>query len=180
MKALLVIDVQNGIVNFGDFKEELSLMENVIKDFKDSDSPVIFMRHLDDAEESPLYKHSVGSELHSSLKDYADYVIEKQTPSSFFNTELSNTLEKLGVNHLFITGFNTEFCCMFTAISGFDRGYKVTFIENATGTVNTDETYEMQGLDIKDFVGTVLDWSNAIEVLDYEEYVEEYKTENTI
>lgn len=180
MKALLVIDVQNGIVNFGDFKEELSLMENVIKDFKDSDSPVIFMRHLDDAEESPLYKHSVGSELHSSLKDYADYVIEKQTPSSFFNTELSNTLEKLGVNHLFITGFNTEFCCMFTAISAFDRGYKVTFIENATGTVNTDETYEMQGLDIKDFVGTVLHWSNAIEVLDYEEYVEEYKTENTI
>jgi nicotinamidase-related amidase len=180
MKALLVIDVQNGIVNFGDFKEELSLMENVIKDFKDSDSPVIFMRHLDDAEESPLYKHSVGSELHSSLKDYADYVIEKQTPSSFFNTELSNTLEKLGVNHLFITGFNTEFCCMFTAISGFDRGYKVTFIENATGTVNTDETYEMQGLDIKDFVGTVLHWSNAIEVLDYEEYIEEYKTENTI
>ncbi|MBS4176506.1 isochorismatase family protein [Lederbergia citrea] len=180
MKALLVIDVQNGIVNFGDFKEELSLMENVIKDFKDSNRPVIFMRHLDDTEESPLYKGSVGSELHSSLKDYADYVLEKQTPSSFFNTELSNTLEKLGVNHLFITGFNTEFCCMFTAISAFDRGYKVTFIENATGTVNTDETYEMQGLDIKDFVGTVLHWSNVIEVLDYEEYVEEYKAENTI
>ena len=91
MKALLVIDVQNGIVNFGDFKEELSLIENVIKDFKDSNSPVIFMRHLDDAEESPLFKGSVGSELHSSLKDYADYVLEKQTPSSFFNTELSNT-----------------------------------------------------------------------------------------
>ena len=171
MKALLVIDVQNGIVNFGDFKEELSLMENVIKDFKGNNNPVIFMRHLDDAEESSLYKHSVGSELHSSLKDYADCVLEKQTPSSFFNTELSNTLEKLGVNHLFITGFNTEFCCMFTAISAFDRGYKVTFIENATGTVNTDETYEMQGLDIKDFVGTVLHWSNAIEVLDYEEYL---------
>ena len=142
MKALLVIDVQNGIVNYGDFK--------------DNNNPVIFMRHLDDAEESSLYKHSVGSELHSSLKDYADCVLEKQTPSSFFNTELSNILAKLGVNHLFITGFNTEFCCMFTAISAFDRGYKVTFIENATGTVNTDETYEMQGLDIKDFVGTVL------------------------
>ncbi|WP_255553769.1 hypothetical protein [Psychrobacillus sp. INOP01] len=38
MKALLVIDVQNGIVNFGDFKEELSLIENVIKNFKDSNS----------------------------------------------------------------------------------------------------------------------------------------------
>lgn len=180
MKALLVIDVQNGIVNYGDFKEELSLMENVIKDFKDRNNPVIFMRHLDDAEESPLYKHSVGSELHRSLKDYADYILEKQTPSSFFNTELSITLEKLGVNHLFITGFNTEFCCMFTAISAFDRGYKVTFIENATGTVNTDETYEMPGLNIKDFVGTVLHWSDAVEVLDYEEYIEEYKMEKNI
>lgn len=180
MKALLVIDVQNGIVNFGDFKEELSLMENVIKDFKNNNKPVIFMRHLDDEKESPLYKHSAGSELHSSLKGYADYVYEKQTPSSFFNTKLSNTLEKLDIDHLFITGFNTEFCCMFTAIAAFDRGYKVTFIENATGTVNTGETYEMHGLDIKDFVGTVLHWSNAIEVLDYEEYVEEYKTENSI
>ncbi|NLP52469.1 isochorismatase family protein [Bacillus sp. RO1] len=175
MKALLVIDVQNGIVNFGDFKEELLMMENVIKDFKDSKSPVIFMRHVDDMEESPLYKDSVGSELHASLKDYADQVIEKLTPSSFVNTSLSETLEKLGVEHLFITGFNTEYCCMFTAIAAFDRGYKVTFIEEATGTVNNDETYEMPGLDIKDFVGTVLHWSNAIEVLDYEEYVKEYK-----
>lgn len=175
MQALLVIDVQNGIVNFGDFKEELSLMENVIKDFKSDGRSVIFMRHLDDEEESPLYKESIGSELHSSVKEYADYVIEKQTPSSFFNTNLSNLLGELGVKHLFITGFNTEFCCMFTAISAYDRGYEVTFIENATGTVNTDETYEMKGLDIRDFVGTVLHWSNAIEVLDYEEYIEEYQ-----
>lgn len=176
MRALLVIDVQNGIVNFGNFKDELSLIELVIKDFKASKNPVIFMKHLDDIEESPLHKDSVGSELHNSLKDYADYVFEKDTPSSFFNTELASTLEKLGVNHLFITGFNTEFCCMFTAISAFDRGYKVTFIESATGTVNTGETYEMEGLDIRDFVGTVLHWSNTIEVLDYDEYVEEYKT----
>ncbi len=63
---------------------------------------------------------------------------------------------------------------MFTAISAFDRGFKVTFIEDATGTVNTDETYEMKGLDIKDFARTVLHWSNVIEVLDFEEYVEDY------
>ncbi len=148
----------------------------MIKDFKDSSTPVIFMRHLEDSEESPLYEGTVGSELHSSLKDYADYVLEKQTPNSFFNTKLSDTLQHLGINHLFITGFETEFCCMFTAISAFDRGYKVTFIKNATGTLNTDQTYEMKGLDIKNFVGKVLQWSNTMEVLDYEEYVEKYKS----
>ena len=45
------------------------------------------------------------------------------------------------MRHLFITGFSKEFCYMFTAIAAFDRGVNVTFIENATGTVNTDETY---------------------------------------
>ena len=175
MRALLVIDVQNGIVNFKDFSEELATIENVITDFKENNLPVIFIRHMDDAEESPLCRGSVGSELHSSLKDYADHVVEKQTPSSFFKTNLAELLEDLGVNHVFITGFNTEFCCMFTAIAAFDRGYEVTFIENATGTVNTEDTYEMPGLDIRDFVGTALHWSDVIEVLDYDEYVEEYK-----
>lgn len=175
MKALLVIDVQNGLVNKGDFSKEISLMENIIKDFKKDKNPVIFMRHYDDFEESPLRKGSIGNELHNSIKDHADLVIEKNTPSSFFNTNLAEVLEEKGVDHLFITGFNTEFCCMFTAISAFDRGYKVTFIEDATATVNSDDTYEMKGLDIKDFVGTVLHWSNVIEVLDYNEYVENYK-----
>lgn len=180
MKALLVIDVQNGIVNSGDFKEEISIIENIINDFKNNHLPVIFMRHIDEDERSPLYRGSVGSELHDSLKIYADYVLEKQTPSSFYKTDLTQTLENLGIEQLFITGFNTEFCCMFTAIAAFDRGFKVTYIKNATGTENTEETYEMPGLDIKNFVGTVLKWSDVIEVLNYDEYVEEYRKENVI
>ena len=155
MEALLVIDVQNGIVEFGDFKDELALITNMIEDFKGKGKPVIFIRHFDDVEESPLYKGSAGSELHPSIKEFAEIVVEKKTPSSFYKTELASLLEEFGVEHVFITGFNTEFCCMFTAISAYDRGYKVTFIEDATGTVNTDETYEMPGLDIRDFVGTV-------------------------
>lgn len=71
---------------------------------------------------------------------------------------------------MFTTGFNTEFCCLFTAISAYDRGFKVTFIEDATGTVNDAEVYEMKGLEL----GTVLHWSNCIEVLYYKEFVKVY------
>lgn len=84
-------------------------------------------------------------------------------------------MRERGIDHLFITGFNTEFCCMFTAIYAYDRGYKVTLIEDATGTLNTKETYEMKGLDIRDFIGNVLHWSDVIEVLDFEEYEEGYR-----
>lgn len=176
MKALLVIDVQNAIVEFKDFQKELNTLENIIKDFKEKGEPIIFIRNVEDEETSPFYRECPQSELHHSLKGYADTVIEKKTPSAFFQTELQEILEHLGVDHVFVTGFNTEFCCQFTAIAAYDRGYKVTFIEDATGTVNGEDTYEMKGLDIRDFVGTVLHWSNTIEVLDLEEYDEEYKS----
>lgn len=175
MQALLVIDVQNGIVNFKDFSEELHKIQQIIQDFKTKKLPVILVRHFDSVEESPLHRDAEGSELHESVRDFADYIVEKETPSAFFKTKLASILEELGVEHIFITGFETEFCCMFTAISGYDRGYKVTFIEDATGTTNTEDTYEMKGLDIKDFVGTVLNWSNAVEVLYYDEYKETYQ-----
>lgn len=172
LKALVVIDVQNGLVELGDYTQELDRIEQLIRDFQEKNEPVIFMRHVDDEEESVLYKHSRGSEIHSSVKHYADHIIEKQTPSSFYNTNLAEELQARSVDHLYVVGFNTEFCCLFTSIAAFDRGYEVTMIEDATGTVNNAETYEMPGLDIRDFVGTVLHWSNVIEVLDYEEYVE--------
>lgn len=173
MEGLLVIDVQNGIVEFGNFSQELTYINQIIEDFERSNKPVIFIRHVDDAEESPLYKHGRGSEIHSSVRKHADKVIEKQTPSSFYQTRLSDVLHERSIEHLYIVGFNTEFCCLFTAIAAFDRGYIVTLIEDATGTVNTAETYEMPGLDIRDFVGTALHWSNVIEVLTYDEYIEE-------
>ena len=174
MKALLVIDAQKAIIDSKDFENELNNIEVVIKDFKANKYPVIFVRNIADDEKSPFHKENQSSELHPYLKGYADIVIEKKTPSSFFKTELEEKLKERGVDHVFITGFNTEFCCQFTAIAAFDRGYQVTFIENATGTVNDEDVYEMPGLDIRDFVGTVLHWSNVIEVLDLEEYEEEY------
>ena len=74
------------------------------------------------------------------------------------------------MDELVIIGLNTEFCCLFTAIAAYDRGFKVVFVEDATATVNNGEVYEMSDLDIPDFIGTVLHWSGSIEVLDMEEY----------
>lgn len=84
MKALLVIDAQNGIINFKDFTRELHKIENVIQKFKSRNEPVIFIKQIDENKESSLYKNSSGNEIHDSLKDYADYIIEKKTPSAFF------------------------------------------------------------------------------------------------
>lgn len=174
MKALLVIDFQNGFLQMGDFSLEKEKVASLIREFKRKEQPVIFIRHKDENSESPIADGSEGGEIASDLLTDVDLVIEKSTPSAFFKTNLHEQLQLLSVNHIFVTGFNTEFCPQFTAIAAYDRGYQVTFIEDATATVNDDSTYEFPGLDIRDFVGSVLNWSNVIEVLDYEEYVEEY------
>ena len=174
MKALLVIDFQNGFLQLGDFSAEKEKVAKLIKVFTQHKQPVLFIRHRDESSESPIADGSEGGEIDSDILKYASDVIEKTTPSAFFKTDLQGKLQSLGVNHVFITGFNTEFCPQFTAIAAYDRGYKVTFVKDATATVNDDETYEFPGLDIRDFVGSVLHWSNVIEVLDYEEFLEEY------
>ncbi|WP_226579849.1 isochorismatase family protein [Halobacillus litoralis] len=180
MQALLVIDVQRGLVDQGDFKKELTVIERIIHDFQIDERPVFFIKHLDHEKESPLFKGSTGSELHPYLSKYADRIIQKNTPSSFYQTELAEELQEQQIDHVFITGFNTEFCCLFTSIAAFDRGYKVTYLEDAATTVNTSDQYDMPGLHIKTFIETVLHWSGSLEVLNDEEYREIYGKEDVL
>ncbi|WP_211326450.1 cysteine hydrolase family protein [Thermosporothrix hazakensis] len=97
-------------------------------------------------------------------------IITKRSPSAFHKTALEEKLREKGVDHVVICGFNTEYCALFTAIAAYDRGFKVSFIEDATGTVADANTYEMPGLDIRDFVGSVLNWSKVIDVPYFEEF----------
>ena len=174
MRALLVIDLQKGIVKQKDFSEEINNIKLLINHFKLNNLPIIFTKHLDEEPESILYKNSDGVEIIDIFEEYSNYIIEKSTPDSFFNTELEKILRNENVTELVICGFNTEYCCLFTSIVAFDKKFKVYFIEDATGTVCDENTYEMPGLDIKDFIGSILNWSNVINVLYLDEYKEEF------
>ncbi|KYH30432.1 streptothricin hydrolase [Clostridium tepidiprofundi DSM 19306] len=172
MNALLVIDAQYGLIKQKNFKNEIKKIKELILTFKANKEIIIFTQHLDNDENNILFKDSPNVEIVKELKVYADYIVKKSTADAFFNTNLQDILIKHSIDNIVICGFNTEYCCMFTAIAGFDRGYKVTFIEDATGTVGDENLYEMPGLDIKDFVGSVLNWSNIIKVLYFDEFME--------
>lgn len=172
MQALLVIDVQNGLVNLTHCDDTLANIEKLIQAFQEQQKPVIFIQHTDNAKESVLHHAGKGADIIARFQPYIEHLVVKQTPSAFYQTNLQELLASLNIEHVYISGFNTEFCCQFTAIAAYDRGFRTTFIEDATNTVNNANTYEMTGLDIRDSVGTVLHWSNVIEVLDMEEYLE--------
>src|SRR5690625_2906717 len=128
MKALLVIDFQRGFLEIDDFSLEKKKVESLIKDFNRNKQPVIFIRHKDENSESPIADGSEGGNIDSDLVKYADNIIENITPSALFKTNLNEVLLSFYVNHIFVTGFNTEFCPQFTAIAAYDRGYHVTSI----------------------------------------------------
>lgn len=174
-KALMVLDLQNGILEQGDFSIITQKINELISEYDKSDDEVIFFRHINkDEEDNHLYyENHYNIDIICNTEKYL--VLDKDQPSAFSNPNLVEILKSKKVEHIVIVGFNTEYCCLFTAINAHHEGYKVTFIEDATGTVNDEDTYEMKGLDINDFIGSILNWSNCIEVLYYDEYREIYQ-----
>lgn len=79
-------------------------------------------------------------------------------------------LKKFEVEQIFIAGSNTEFWCMFTAIAAYDRGFHVTFLEEATGTVNQGEDYDISKLGIQILSELYYTGLEVMEVIDIKEY----------
>lgn len=169
MKALLVIDVQNGFLKLGNFEKEIENIKTLIKKFKENKEPVILFKHIDENENSPIFYNSENSKIESEILKNGDFVLEKKFPNSFKDTKLEKILKENNVDEVYIAGFNTEYCILFTSICATDRNYKVTLIEDASGTVNKGEVYEYENLDIRDFISTILDWSEMLQVLNTEE-----------
>ncbi len=65
--------------------------------------------------------------------------------------------------------FNAFILSLSENLYNINLGEFIDYIEGAT--VNNSETYEMPGLDINDFVSTILHWSNEVEVLMLDESV---------
>ena len=63
MEALIILDVQEGMLKHGDYSQMLDTIQYLVDDFSREDKPIISFRHIDDSEESSIYKRSTGAEL---------------------------------------------------------------------------------------------------------------------
>lgn len=122
MRALIVLDAQNGMLEQKNFDSQLRIIHQLIDEFRSNNECIIATKHLDEAAESMIYKNSQGAEVKKSIVEKSDYILEKRNPNAFLGTELEERLREKGVSELIITGFNSEYCCLFTSIAGVDRG----------------------------------------------------------
>lgn len=77
----------------------------------------------------------IASEL---LRNEPDTIVRKRGYSAFSGTALGGTLQHWGVESIVIAGVATNLCCEATARDGFDRGFNVFVLADATAAANED------------------------------------------
>jgi nicotinamidase-related amidase len=96
--------------------------------------PVIHIRH-DAGVGSPYDVTAPIGQIADPVAPIAgETVITKLYPNSFIQTPLDETLKKLGIKDLVLTGFMTHACINSTARGAFNLGYAATIVANATAT----------------------------------------------
>jgi isochorismate hydrolase len=130
--ALLVIDVQNGVV--GEAHDRGAVVANVaalVEKARDEGVPVVWVQHHADN----LAKGSLEWQYVPELRQAPEEpVVHKKYGDSFEDTDLEAVLAGLGVGHLVVAGAQTDECIRSTIHGAFTRGYDVTLVGDAHTT----------------------------------------------
>lgn len=154
-EALLIIDMLNDFVLEGaplEVPETRNIIPNIKREIQKARSegnPIIYLcdTHLPDDREFSKFgwpphavKGTKGAEVVNELKpEKGDFIIEKTTYSGFYKTKLDETLKKLGVDSLRLTGCVTHICVMFTASDAVLREYNVTVVEDSVAGLSKND-----------------------------------------
>lgn len=144
--AVLVIDVQNGVVANGHNRDQvITNINEVVAKARAAGVPVIWIQH--DAEDLPK-----GSEQWQLVPEVAptegEHKIEKQYGDSFEATNLEGVLANLKVGSLVVTGAQTDACVRSTLHGAVARGYDALLV----GDAHTTDDYSEYGMPAADKV----------------------------
>ncbi|AQQ53300.1 cysteine hydrolase family protein [Planococcus lenghuensis] len=140
--AFLVIDVQNAMFDEADpvfnGEELLVKLQKLLRSARSAGTPVFFIQHNEPAGE-PLATGTKGWEIHPAIAPEAgERVIQKNTPDSFFATELKEALEAQQIEQIIIAGIQTELCVDTTCRRAVSSGYEVILVADTHSTWNAN------------------------------------------
>jgi nicotinamidase-related amidase len=136
--ALLVIDVQNGVVDGSHKRDDVVANINALVDkARAEDVPVIWVQHQDDG---PLKPGSEGWEYVPELvRRDAEPLVAKEYGDSFEDTNLESLLAERGVGRVVVAGAQTDACIRSTLHGAMARGYDATLVGDAHTTEDLTE-----------------------------------------
>jgi nicotinamidase-related amidase len=130
--ALLVIDVQNGIVA-GNYDRDtvVANIGTLVDKARDGGVPVVWVQHSDEGVAHGSDEWRIVAEL---KPDDAEPLVEKNYGDSFEDTNLEGVLSDLAVGRLVVAGAQTDMCIRSTLHGALVRGYDATLVSDAHTT----------------------------------------------
>ncbi len=135
--ALLVIDVQNGVVDGAYRRDEvIANINSLIDKARAEDVPVIWVQHSD---EHVPYGSDRWQYVPELVRHESEPLVAKEYGDSFEDTELEHVLAERGVGRLVVTGAQTDACIRSTLHGAIVRGYDATLVADAHTTEDLSE-----------------------------------------
>jgi nicotinamidase-related amidase len=135
--ALLVIDMQNGVVDGSPYRDEvIANINRLVDKARAEDVPVIWVQHSDDGLPwgSDSWKY-----IPELVRRESEPLVHKNFGDSFEGTDLESLLAERAVGGLVVTGAQTDACVRSTMHGAFVRGYDVTLVRDAHTTEDLTE-----------------------------------------
>lgn len=136
--TLVVIDAQRtyttGPLELSEIAAAVDHTAALLERARSAGTPVIHVQH--DSGPGSLFDISAesGAFIEAVAPREGEEIVVKTHPNSFFQTDLDRLLRGHAKDHLLIAGFMTHMCVDSTSRAGFDLGYAVTVVGEATAT----------------------------------------------
>lgn len=130
--ALLVVDVQNGVVE-GAHRRDAAVANvgALVEKARAERVPVVWVQHSDEQLERESDAWRIVPEL---APGDAEPLVEKHYGDSFEDSSLETVLAGLGVGRLVVCGAQTDWCIRSTLHGALVRGYDATLVADAHTT----------------------------------------------
>jgi nicotinamidase-related amidase len=130
--ALLVVDVQNGVVEGAHERDTVvANVASLVERARQERVPVVWVQHSD---EGLVRGSDVWGIVPELAPGEAEPLVEKSYGDSFEDTILETVLSDLGVGRLVVVGAQTDACIRSTLHGAFARGYDATLVGDAHTT----------------------------------------------
>jgi nicotinamidase-related amidase len=127
--ALLVVDVQNGVVAAAHERDAVvANVAGLVDRARGEQVPVVWVQHADQGLVHGSDEWRIVPEL---APGDAEPLIAKSYGDAFEDTTLETVLADLGVGRLIVVGAETDACIRSTLHGAFTRGYDATLVKDA-------------------------------------------------
>jgi nicotinamidase-related amidase len=135
--ALMVIDVQNGVVTGAHQRDAVvANVGTLVEKARRARVPVVWVQHSDEHLARGSEDWRIVPEL---TPDDDEPLVEKNYGDSFEETTLESVLADLGVGRLVVVGAQTDACIRSTLHGALVRGYDATLVSDAHTTEDQTE-----------------------------------------